>query len=94
MTCNFITGMLVNNCWTNVHCGKIIGGLADFIFTFKTGTIDPQWWTVTIPPTVYMMSDDNGGCKTLISGGSSATSAIKLGEPFFLNTTVQLDYDL
>ena len=91
--CISIGGALIWNCWTKKHCGEVVFSLPPIEFYFGNENIGDTAWKLTVPPEMYLVGDGKGGCETLVSSGQAPDSPIILGQPFFINTTVQLNYE-
>jgi len=84
----FICPSSSTTCAIPDSCDAVAGGLPVMNFTF---TNTSNTFTVMITPEVYLFQEENQ-CSTLISENTETTASFALGDPFFRNSTVALDF--
>ena len=78
-------------CAITGSCDAVANGLPELDLTFTDGT---NTFLITITSEVYLLEDiSNSQCTTLIQENTSNDYGFALGDPFFRNATVMLDFE-
>jgi hypothetical protein len=85
----------VGNCEYAGTCDNVAGSLPNLVFNFAgtDGTGTTSSFELTITPEVYLFEDTaNSQCNTQFTENQDTNNGFILGDPFFRNATIMLDW--